>query len=258
MKATKVFLTIVGIVLLLVIGAGAYVYFNLNTLIKDGVETVGPDVTKTDVRLGSSNISILSGEGSLNNLFIGNPKGFKSESAFKLDSISMAVDLKSVTEEVVTIESIAVKGPKITMEVNESSSNIDQIMDNVQAYAYQSTHQKKEAAEEKEQEIKIIIKDVNITDGEIRIFAPGINQEVATPLPGIHLQNIGKDKNGVTVGEASLIIMEAIEKEVMASSANPLNELRSKFNIPLGGEKASFGDVVKERGVIEGVKGLFK
>jgi hypothetical protein len=74
------------------------------------------------------------------------------------------------------------------------------------------------------------------------------------------LQNIGKDKNGVTVGEASLIIMEKVEQTVMQSSANPLSDLRSKFGVTLDGQEADLTDQIKKKAgdLTDGIKGIFQ
>jgi len=256
--AGKVSLGLISAVILGILGAILYIYLNLNSLIKAGVETAGPEITKTEVRLGSSNISIFSGEGELKQLFIGNPKGFKSSSAFELDAIAMAVDVESVTSEVITIKTIKVTAPKITYEVSSDSSNIQTLMDNVRAFAASGTQTG--GTQAADSEIRIIINDFVITNGKVTIFAPVIDQEIDSPLPDIRLKNIGKDKNGVTVGDASLIIMEEIENAVMTSSADPLDQLRSEFGIPLAGKGGSVGQQIKQKGgeIMEGIKGMFK
>ena len=91
---------IVLILVLLAVAAGAAVYFlgatALNNGIKHGVETVGPKVTETSVTLAEVNISVLSGKGTLKNLNVGNPSGFKNENIFALGQIDIEVDRKSL------------------------------------------------------------------------------------------------------------------------------------------------------------------
>jgi len=255
---SKVALGVFSAVILGVLGAILYIYLNLNTLIKTGVETAGPRITRTEVRLGSSNISIFDGKGSLKKLFIGNPAGFKSSSAFELDAIDVAVDVESVTSDVITIRHIQVRAPKITYEVTSDTSNIRALMNNVRAFAAPGSQTG--AQQTDKSDIRIIINEFVITDGNVTIFAPVINKEVGSPLPDIRLRNIGKDRNGITVGEASLIIMEEIENAVMTSSASPLDQLRSEFGIPLEGKGGSIGDQIMQKGgeVMEGIKGMFK
>jgi uncharacterized protein involved in outer membrane biogenesis len=263
MKApAKIVLTLVVLIPVIIIAAVAYLYLNLNSIIKDGVETMGPKVTQTTVKLGSSNISIFDGEGELSDLVIGNPKGFQSKSAFTLDSIKMAVDKESLTKDVIVVKSINISGPKITLEVSNKSNNIKTIRKNVSQFTASHGGGKgsQAAGSAKGSDIKLIIEDVLITGGEVKIVAPAIKQEASSNLPDIHMKAIGKDKNGVTVGEASLIIMEEVEKTVMQSSANPLKDLRTKFDVPLDGKEAELTDQIKQKAsdLTEGIKGMFK
>jgi hypothetical protein len=48
----------VTVILVLLIGGLAYLYFSLNDLVKKAVETVGPQITRTDVRLASAYLSL--------------------------------------------------------------------------------------------------------------------------------------------------------------------------------------------------------
>ena len=51
---------------------------NLGPIITNAVNTYGPDITKTEVRLQGADISIFSAEVGLRDFYLGNPKGFKS------------------------------------------------------------------------------------------------------------------------------------------------------------------------------------
>jgi uncharacterized membrane protein len=73
----------IGIVVLLVIIAGA-VYFllsNLDSIVKAAIEKYGTAATQATVKLDSVKISLTSGEGRLNGLSVGNPKGFATPQA---------------------------------------------------------------------------------------------------------------------------------------------------------------------------------
>ena len=56
----------------------------LNGIVKKGVETAGPMITKVDVKLDGANISIFSGSADLKGLFVGNPPGYTTDSAIKV------------------------------------------------------------------------------------------------------------------------------------------------------------------------------
>ena len=79
-------------VLVLIIGGVAILYLSLNRVIRSAVETYGPQATKSEVKLGSVNVSPFSGNASLSNLVVGNPQGFKTPSAYKLGGMRVALE----------------------------------------------------------------------------------------------------------------------------------------------------------------------
>lgn len=251
----------IGIPVIL-IGIVVYFTLNLNSIVKEGVETVGPKVTKTEVRLGSSNISVFDGKGSLNNIFIGSPKGFTAPSVFELGSVDVALDMESITKDTIIIKSIFIDGPKITLELGKNTTNINQLMKNVKSFSGSSGKSKgtgKKTGEQQEPQKKIIIRKFTISHGEIRVMTPLIEKMITTPLPKLVLKDIGKGQNGVTVGDASILIMEEVEKAVMAASADPIGDIKSKLKGALEDQKAGVIDKIKEKseGLGDAIKGLF-
>ena len=90
----------VGVLVVLVL---VFVFINLNSVVKKGVETVGPKLTKVDVRLGSANLSPMSGNGELSKLFVGNPEGYKTASAIEVGNVKVGVKLSSALSDTVVI-----------------------------------------------------------------------------------------------------------------------------------------------------------
>src|SRR4051812_22431848 len=96
-------LRIVIVVAVLVVVALALVFFNLNSIVKKGVETVGPQLTKVDVKLGAAKLSPLNGNGELSKLFVGNPEGYKTPSAIQVGNVKVAVKLRSVLSNTIVV-----------------------------------------------------------------------------------------------------------------------------------------------------------
>ena len=67
-----------------IIAAIIVFYFSFNSIVKNGVEAMGPKVLGADVAMEEVNISMFSGKGQLKGITIGNPDGFHTESAFRL------------------------------------------------------------------------------------------------------------------------------------------------------------------------------
>ena len=81
MKKILIGALVVVVILIVVAVIGVSVF--LDGAIKKGVETIGPEIAKVDIKLDGVSLSILSGSGSVKGLVVGNPEGYKvSTSSF--------------------------------------------------------------------------------------------------------------------------------------------------------------------------------
>jgi hypothetical protein len=207
---------------LLVIGA-VTVLFCLDSIIKKGVETVGPMVTQVPVKLGGASVSLLSGKGGLKGLFVGNPPGFATPSAIKVARINIAVKLKSVFSGKVIVQSVSVQDPEITYEGGLKGSNLSKILANVQAFTAsegQATNSSASAGK------RIEVDDLLIHGAKIHLTLKGLGGKSATmPLPDIHLQNLGTGSAGITAGELTEKVMQAVFDEASKAAAGAVAHL---------------------------------
>ena len=60
---------------------------NLGPIIKNAVNTYGPQITKTELHVADVSVSILSAEAKIKSFFLGNPQGFKTPSAVQVGSV---------------------------------------------------------------------------------------------------------------------------------------------------------------------------
>jgi hypothetical protein len=260
-KALKITLIAVPVLIIVVL----LVFLgSLNRIVKAGVETVGPKVTGTAVTLNAVKISPFSGQGALGGLLVGNPAGFKTDSAFELGQVRVNIDLKSLAGDKIVIEEIFIDGPKITFEGDLRGSNIAKIRQNVEAFS--GGPGKAPAAEaapspetEKKPGKKVQIDRFVLKNGEIQLAATLAGGELVTvPLPDIELRDIGKDSGGATVEKVVNEVFPAIYKaitEAVLSSDKLLKE--GVKTLEDAAKKA--GEEAKEEAskVAEGLKGIF-
>ncbi len=203
------------IVLVLIIGV-IILYSMLGSIIRSGVETIGPKATGGDVRLADVDISLLSGQAGIGGFIIGNPPGFSSERAFELGQVSVKVDTGTVFSDVVVVRNILIDGAKITWE-GLAGDNQKKIMDNIAKFsksegAQQETAETAGKEEKSSPRKKVIIDDFIFQNSFVDIILGG--QEVASlKLPDIHLTGIGRNEGGITIGEA----IELYYKEIFKS-----------------------------------------
>ena len=241
----KILLSVLALLVVLVISAVGYLYFSLNTLVKKAVETVGPRITKTDVRLSSANISPFSGSGSLNGFVIGNPEGFGKEPALRFGSIQVQVDKATLLKEVIAVDSVIIRNPDILLEGTLRGNNLGKLLQNIKSSSSKSSEEKASAKESK----KFVVKEVVISGIKLRLAASALDQKVeqTIPLPEIRLQNIGSDGSGVSASQLATQILTPLLQSAVTEGVNAL-------------AKQGLRELQKNGGaqIENAVKGLFK
>lgn len=243
----------VGVVVLI-----ALAILNLGSLIKTVTEEYGPQITKTDVRLDSADISILSGSGSLSGFLLGNPKGYTMPSAVECDTIRVKVVKDSLTTDKIIIEEIFIDGPVISYEKKGSTDNFKTIVNNINQTV---AGEKKAAKSEKTGETgqsdagkTIQINNFIVTNGKINIGGSLLNTfgdgGVGIALPDLHLKDIGKDKE-TSPAQAFAIVLEKMTGDITGS----ITQVGQKLKKSLG--KAVEGVTGGSDSVGKAVKGLF-
>ena len=195
----------VKILLSLVLVVGFVVVLNLGSGLKAAVEALGPEVTHSSVTLDKAEISLVSGEGSVSGLVIGNPEGFNTDRAFSLGEISFSVDNDSLATDIIVVDSLRIVAPEVTLESGRDGSNLDRLQDNMMSYLGVTDRD----ATDEELAKTIIIKELLITDGKLRYSLMGA-KTIDLPLPEIRLRDIGGQEQGVSMAEAAAKIIGAM------------------------------------------------
>lgn len=245
------------IVLILVL-AGTY----LDSIIKTGIETVGPSITGTAITLDDVDISPLSGRGRLTGVVVGNPKGFETESAFNLADARVNIHLGSVLSDRVIIEEILIESPEITFEGNLSGNNLSKIQDNVSAFGGTSGSGKTaESGSQKQEdgEKKVQINHFIVRNAKIHVSTPLLKGQVLTiPLPEIHLRDIGKESGGATLSKVASQVFGALYKAIFKAVSGSSEVLEKGMKGVSEAVKSLGGTTEKSASeVIEGIKGIF-
>src|SRR3989449_3627685 len=259
----KTLLKVGVIVVLLLVVALTMIGVYFNSMIKTGVEAVGPKITGTTVKLHAVDLSPFSGQGRLKGLVIGNPPSFQAASAFKLADAKVKVDLKSALSDKLIIEEILIDGPEITYEAGPSGSNIGKIQQNVAAFG--KSVAPKDAAESKSPkkdptQKKVQINDFILKNGKVTMSTAMLKGKALTVrLPDLHLRDIGKESGGVMVQQAAAEVLMAINKSVVQSVAGS-GKLLEKAAEAAGESAKGLGSEGGKAGskAVEGIKGLFK
>jgi hypothetical protein len=247
----KKLLIFAGIVVVIIVAAAVLMVGNMNTIIKKGVEKGGPILLKAPVSLNNVDIDLKSGAGQFKGLIIGNPAGYNTAYAFRLGSLKIDLDVKSVTSDKIHIREIIIDGPQITYEqkVGEKS-NLVQLQDNIKSFS--SSGSKDEKSDSGSQGKKMQIDYVKVDNANISVSMDVLQGEKLTvPIRPFELKNIGKNKDK-TVADAMGIILYELNRAVLPAVTRAASGYQKMLQRKAG---ALQEDAQKQ---LEGVKGLLK
>ncbi len=249
----KLFLRIALVLVILVVLAIVAVGLSLNTAIKKGVETLGPQIAKVDIKLAGVNLSLFSGSGSLKGLVIGNPEGYKTPHAISVGSTSVSISPGSVLSDKIVIKSIRVEAPEITFEVGPGGSNLQKIQANLESTMGASATPSPPAAEGKKPAKKLQVDEIIITGGKVTLGAALFGGKVAeAALPEIRLKDLGTGPDGITATDLGKRLLSVVMDGAIKVGADQLSKvgkdaLNKTANEAVGKATKSLGDLLNKK-----------
>lgn len=140
-KIVKLFFKIVGAILALILIALVALLIFIDPIIKGVVENFGPEIAGVRFELESISVKLFRGRVEIKNLCMYNPEGFNSDYAVKLGDVAMETDIMSwIGKKKGIIREVRLRDVTVNYETpfpNVTDSNIQAILDNVQAAAGQ-------------------------------------------------------------------------------------------------------------------------
>ena len=185
----------------------------LSKSVKTSVETFGPKITQTPVRLDEVKLSVLSGNGQLGGLYVGNPEGFSSENIFALGQIEIDVETNTLMSDKIVINKIYIKEPFISYETKLLTSNLKELLKNIEESSGSSDAAETEKPEtddvvpdESAPGKDVLIKEFVIEKPNVFLGIMGIGTTV--PLPSIELTDISSSEKEI----AATVLKQVIAK----------------------------------------------
>jgi len=246
------------LVLVLVIGGGVYYLFtNLDSIIKAAIEQYGSEATHTAVRVKSVKTDLPKGSIAIRGLSIANPKGYDIPNAFALNSISTAIDLKSLQQPPYIVNEIVIDAAQVFVELNkDKKTNLYELKQNLTAGSSAPAKTKAEIAEKNKagDEPRIIIRRIVFTQGNIQAKIVMLNKDLQLKLPRFVLTDLG-GKHGATPTELAKEILHNLTEQAREAVKTQgidkeLDKLKAKAKAKIDAEKAK----IKEKVDIEKIK----
>lgn len=206
-----------SLLVLVVLGAGLAVHLWLDAWIKSRIETIGPMITGTPVTLDSVRTSLLFGSIELRGLAVGNPKGFHAPYAFRVGSLRVRVNWRSLAAPVLIIEEVFIDAPEVTIEGLHPNDNLSQLQHHVREFAGGGTA-KAAAPPQGAGSRKVQVTDFVMKDGRgtVRFGLRGEGgHSLSVGIPDLHLKDVGKASGGVTPEQLATALTDAIIGAIM-------------------------------------------
>jgi hypothetical protein len=229
-------LIIAAIALLMVIvGIAVYLYNSIDGIVESAIEKNGSRVFGSKVSVGSVDISLKSGQGTIRNVSIANPEGFSSEKMFNLEEIIVDIDVRSLNRDPIIIEQVTISAPSVLAEMNaQAQTNVEVAKSAIDRYRTASVpqEQKQDGGFEK----RIIIKKFVFEVGTVDLDGTAVGIEaVDLELPLLRLNDVGgphgdtPDGISKTVSRAFVnAVRDVVEDEVKQRATGKAKEVLSR------------------------------
>ncbi len=242
----KILLYILGAFVAVAVIAFLIVAFMLGSVVKKGVNLAGPKITQTQVVLEDAQISPFSGKGTLKGLTVGNPAGWTTPRAFYLGEVSIDMEPGSLAQEHIVINSIVIDQPEITFETKITSSNLQDLLKNIQGGStapaqpapqpQPGSEKPAEPAAQPTKPVKIEVKSFRLQNA--KVIVAGLGTNVPVEIPSLVMENLGTREGGLTPEELSAAVLKeilaqvaqyggkkAVEKGLLDKAGQELNKL---------------------------------
>ena len=190
-------LLILGLLVLVIAGAVLVALLNPGRIINHAVNTYGPTLLKTEVRLGDTDIRFFEAQADLNDIYIGNPKGFTLPKLLSAQTVHIGFDRRSLLGDPLVIDRLEIVSPDIAYEKTAGTDNFKTLLENMGAasagaHAGVSRNAAPESGSRKQKGRKLLIRDLVIRNAQVTaIMGTRGGKKLNLTIPELHLQNVG-------------------------------------------------------------------
>lgn len=214
----------VAAVAVVVIAAALTVMVFMGRLVKSAVETWGPRVAGVSVEVHGVALSPWSGRGEVTGLWVGNPEGYKTPHAIRVERARVEVAPLSFLGEKLHVRLVEVESPEITLELGPGGNNLKKILANVEAAmgggGGRPGTESKSSGERKLQVDRFVLKGARV-----RVGATALGGTVPVRVPDIELENLGAGPEGITGAELAQKVLAAVVESTAGAAQQAATSL---------------------------------
>ncbi|HET6201386.1 MAG TPA: hypothetical protein VFI25_01140 [Planctomycetota bacterium] len=181
------------ILLLLALGGGS--------ILCAGLEKGTAAATGLSSHVDSASLNLFAGSVAVSGFRLGNPPGFKTDSALAVGRLSVDASLPSLLSDMVVVDSIEIVEPEITLEVSATGTNVGEILDRLEGKRGPADRKPGGSGAEGK---KLRVAEIRIRGARVRLGAPLLAPVPTTiPLGDLTLRELGSGakKDESTLGQ---------------------------------------------------------
>lgn len=232
--------------LLLLLAVGLFLFLTgdaINTLVKQQIESVGKEVTEQKVTVKNVDMKLFNGAGTIKGLTLANPSKYNASSLFTLNEITLDINLKSLSSDIIVIDQVFIEKPTAIVEfTKDGGSNIKDVIDIIKKNTGNVSQSTQTDGNNKEPLIRVskfVLAGVSL---EVDLSELGNKTHKAT-LADINLTNIGGSSGmpasqlGAELVKQSLssIWKQAKKEQTEIMKEKLKNKVKEKAKEKLGG-----------------------
>ena len=240
----KKLLIVLGVLLGLGLVGIAVMSLFLGNIVAAGVNTFGPKVTQTKVKLTSATISPLTGNGALHGLVVGNPAGWSKNNLCSLGKIHLSVAPFSLLGDHIVLNEVFIDEPEFNYETKFVSSNIADLLKNIEAVT--GGKNTPSAVTKSGTPIKFEVKKFRLQHGWVRL---GVGPAaIKLPMPPIELNDLGTAEGGISPDQIVFAVMKSVTGSIVGATTAAAGKI---------GSTAGAAAVEGAKKTVDGIKNLF-
>ncbi len=197
------------LILAAIVAGGFWAASSLDGIVKRGIESFGPQITKVSVKLESIHIILFTGSAKVKGLVVGNPEGYKAPQAISVGLAEVGINPFSILSDKIVVRTMHVIDPEITFEGGLAGNNLSKIIENVNANGKTGGKTDTNAVASQPSK-KIQVDDFLVTGAKVHVHLTDLNKEMTLTLPEIHLTDLGKGTDGLTAADLTRAMLKAI------------------------------------------------
>ena len=218
--------------ILIISGIFFFIDFFAESVIKYSIEKYSPQILGVQVNVSSVSTSVSNQSISFNGIRVQNPKGFKNANVMEFAKVNASLNLESLNESTIKVYNLEFFNPTINYEINEEGKdNLRTLIKQVKR-KNSSNNKKLDDGESNKESKKVIIRNLVIDGMKLNVSFPPSPSHKTLNIPRLKIQNIGKNENGITYGNAAEVILLKLQEHITINEINNiLRDTKSLQNI---------------------------